>query len=91
MLYTLRKHKVRPRLYRLAGGRKEAAVKVLIWVGCFALFALVEVGAILLGHELGSVPTILLSAACFLLARALTARYDERQKQKRIEERRKKK
>ena len=65
-------------------------MKVLIWVGCFGLFALVEVAAILLGHELGSVPTILLSAACFLLARALTARYDERQKQKRIDARRKK-
>ena len=63
-------------------------MKVLICVGCFAVFALVEVGAILLGHELGSVPTILLSAACFLLARALSARYDEKQKQKRIEERR---
>ena len=49
-----------------------------------------EVAAILLGYELGSVPTILLSAACFLLARALTARYDERQKQKRIDARRKK-
>ena len=44
-----------------------------------------------MGHELGSVPTILLSAACFLLARALSARYDERQKQKRIDARRKQK
>ena len=63
-------------------------MKVLIWLGCFGVYALVEVGSYLLGYELGVTPTILLAAACFLLARALSARYDERQKRKRAEERR---
>ena len=63
-------------------------MKVLIWVGCFGLFFAVEAVAILVsGHEVNPVFTVLLSAACFLLARALSARYDERQKQKRREAR----
>lgn len=65
-------------------------MKVLIWAGCFVVFVAVELAAILLGHELSSVFTILLSAVCFLLARALCARYDEKQKQKRVEARRRK-
>ena len=63
-------------------------MKVLIWIGCFGLFALVEVASAMLGFELHEVITILLAAACFLLARALTARYDEKQKQKRNDARR---
>ena len=66
-------------------------MKVLIWVGCFGIFATVEVVSAMLGYELHEVITILLAAACFLLARALSARYDEKQKQKRVEARRKKK
>lgn len=66
-------------------------MKVLIWVGCFGIFAAVEVVSAMLGYELHEVITILLAAACFLLARALSARYDEKQKQKRVEARRKKK
>ena len=66
-------------------------MKVLIWVGCFAIFAAVEVAAAMLGYEVNEVVTILLAAGCFLLARALSARYDEKQKQKRAEARRKRK
>lgn len=63
-------------------------MKALIWVGCLGVFALVEVAAAMMGYELGVTPTILLSATCFLLARALSTRYDEAQKRKRKEQRR---
>lgn len=64
-------------------------MKALIWIGCLGVFAAVEGVSALLGYELGVTPTILLAAASFLLARVLSLRYDERQKQKRTEERRK--
>ena len=63
-------------------------MKALIWIGCIGAFALVEVAAALLGYDLGATPTVLLAAVCFLLARVLSAHYDERQKRKRAEERR---
>lgn len=63
-------------------------MKALIWVGCIGIFAVVEVVSALRGYELGVTPTILLAAASFLLARVLSACYDERQKQKRKKERR---
>ena len=56
-------------------------MKALIWIGCIGLFAAVEIVTALTGRELGVTPTI-------LLARALSLRYDEAQKRKRAEERR---
>ncbi len=64
-------------------------MKALIWIVCLGVFAAVEGISALLGYELGVVPTILLAAACFLLARVLSLRLDERQKQKRTEARKK--
>ena len=63
-------------------------MKALIWIGCIGAFAIVEGAAALMGYEMGVTPTILLAAVCFLLARVLSLRYDEKQKQKRAEERR---
>ena len=63
-------------------------MKALIWIGCIGLFAAVEIVTALTGRELGVMPTILLAAASFLLARVLSLRYDEAQKRKRAEERR---
>ena len=56
-------------------------MKALIWIGCIGLFAAVEIVTALTGRELGVTSTI-------LLARALSLRYDEVQKRKRAEERR---
>ena len=62
-------------------------MKALIWIGCIGIFAAVEIVTILMGRELGVTPTILLAAASFLLARVMSLRYDEAQKRKRAEER----
>ena len=56
-------------------------MKALIWISCIGLFAAVEIVTALTGRELGVTSTI-------LLARALSLRYDEAQKRKRAEERR---
>ncbi len=56
-------------------------MKALIWIGCIGLFAAVEIVTALTGRELGVTPTI-------LLARVLSMRYEESQKRKRAEERR---
>ena len=64
-------------------------MKALIWIGCLGVFAAVEGISVLLGYELGVAPTILLAAACFLLARVLSLRLDERQKQQRTKARKK--
>lgn len=56
-------------------------MKALIWISCIGLFAAVEIVTALTGRELGVTSTI-------LLARALSLRYDEVQKRKRAEERR---
>jgi|GEM_PF-6784666 len=64
-------------------------MKALIWIACIGAFAGVEAASVLMtGHELGVTPTIVLAAACFLLARVLSLRVDEGQRKRRAEERR---
>lgn len=52
-------------------------MKILIWIGCAFIFGLINATCIAVGISLGGIPTVLIAAALFFLAKLLCKKWDK--------------